>query len=68
MAAILGFFIKIYQKKIRIFLPRACRFYPSCSQYALDSLNKHGLFGGSIKTIVRIAKCSPFFKGGYDPA
>jgi len=49
-------------------LPRTCRFYPTCSQYALDSVEKYGLFRGIVKLGARIIKCSPFFKGGYDPA
>jgi putative membrane protein insertion efficiency factor len=48
-------------------IPDSCRFYPTCSQYAIDSLNKYGILKGSIKAIYRILRCNPFNKGGYDP-
>ena len=67
MVWILSNIIKFYQKHIRVFFPNTCRFYPSCSEYALESLKKNGCIKGSIKAILRILKCSPFSKGGYDP-
>ncbi len=45
----------------------SCRFQPTCSQYAIDSLKAHGAFKGFWKTLVRLAKCHPFHPGGYDP-
>lgn len=45
----------------------SCKFIPSCSNYAIDALNKYGAFKGSIMTIGRILRCNPFNKGGYDP-
>jgi len=59
--------IKIYQKFISPLLPLSCRFYPSCSQYALDAINKHGPFKGVLLATFRILKCHPFHPGGYDP-
>jgi putative membrane protein insertion efficiency factor len=50
------------------FLGRNCRFYPSCSQYAIDAIEKYGIFKGLFKSIIRILKCNPFHPGGYDPA
>ena len=44
-----------------------CRFYPTCSQYAIDSIMKHGCFKGTYFAIKRILKCHPFHPGGYDP-
>ncbi|HTP66137.1 MAG TPA: membrane protein insertion efficiency factor YidD, partial [Geobacteraceae bacterium] len=44
-----------------------CRFYPSCSQYSIQSLLKHGLFKGTWFTARRLAKCHPFHPGGFDP-
>lgn len=44
-----------------------CRFYPSCSTYALDAFTKRGFFVGMILTISRIGRCQPFCAGGYDP-
>jgi len=44
-----------------------CRFYPTCSQYAIEAIEKHGAFKGSIMAIKRIGRCNPFNRGGYDP-
>lgn len=59
--------IKIYQKYISPVKPPVCRFYPTCSQYAVDSLKKYGFLKGSFKALLRILKCHPFHPGGYDP-
>lgn len=68
MKSILIILIKIYQKTISPFLPRSCRYYPSCSEYAVDALMKHGVVKGSLRAIWRILRCNPWGKGGYDPA
>ena len=68
MRKIFILFIKFYQKLISPMFPPSCRFYPSCSNYAIDSLNKHGIFKGSLKAFWRILRCNPFNKGGHDPA
>ncbi|NLE24526.1 MAG: membrane protein insertion efficiency factor YidD [Clostridiaceae bacterium] len=44
-----------------------CRFYPTCSQYALESVTKYGAIKGTYLAILRILKCHPFHPGGYDP-
>ncbi|MGN0299255.1 MAG: membrane protein insertion efficiency factor YidD [Lachnospiraceae bacterium] len=44
-----------------------CRFIPTCSQYAIEALQKHGVIKGSLLTIWRILRCNPFSKGGFDP-
>jgi len=44
-----------------------CRFYPTCSAYALEAIEKYGIFKGSYLALKRLAKCHPFNKGGYDP-
>ncbi|HLO25274.1 MAG TPA: membrane protein insertion efficiency factor YidD [Geobacteraceae bacterium] len=59
--------IGIYQKYLSPFLGRSCRFYPSCSHYSVQSLQKYGLFKGVRLTMVRLAKCHPLHPGGYDP-
>jgi putative membrane protein insertion efficiency factor len=46
---------------------RCCRFYPSCSQYAAEAIEKYGVFSGGIKSVKRLLRCNPFSKGGYDP-
>ena len=59
--------IKKYQKNISPRKPACCRFIPSCSQYAIEALEKRGLFVGLLLSIGRILRCNPLFKGGYDP-
>lgn len=44
-----------------------CRFYPTCSEYAIESIEKYGAFKGSFMAFKRILRCNPFNKGGYDP-
>lgn len=59
--------IRFYQLFISPLFPPHCRFYPTCSQYALEAVKKHGVVKGGIMAIKRIAKCNPYHKGGYDP-
>ncbi len=61
------YLIRLYQKVISPMFPPSCRFYPTCSNYAIDSLNKYGVLKGGIKAVWRILRCNPFNKGGYDP-
>ncbi len=66
MKTILKLLIKIYQWALSPLLGPCCRFYPTCSQYALDALDKHGLWKGLILTIKRVVKCNPWHPGGID--
>ncbi|MBQ3226346.1 MAG: membrane protein insertion efficiency factor YidD [Clostridia bacterium] len=59
--------IRAYQKYISPLKKPCCRFYPTCSQYALEAISKKGALIGSFLAIKRILKCHPFSKGGYDP-
>ena len=59
-------FIKLYQTCLSPLLGSSCRFYPSCSNYALESYQKYGLLSGSMLTIKRLWKCHPFHSGGLD--
>ena len=67
--------LKIYQKIfsfdhgiLKVFYPFGfCRFYPTCSEYSIQSIEKYGLIRGAIKTIKRIGRCHPWSRGGYDP-
>ena len=61
------FFIRIYQKLIAPLLPDCCRFEPTCSHYAVEALQVHGFWKGSLLTIWRLMRCQPYCKGGYDP-
>ena len=67
MKKILISLIKFYRKHISPLKKPCCRFYPTCSQYALEAIEKYGAFKGSILAIKRILRCNPFSKGGYDP-
>jgi len=63
----LVFLIDFYRICLSPYLPRSCRFYPSCSAYARESLITHGLFKGLWLALVRLLKCHPFHPGGFDP-
>ena len=59
--------IRFYQLAISPFTPAACRFEPTCSNYALEALKIHGVLYGSFLAIKRIGNCHPWGKSGYDP-
>lgn len=59
--------IKVYRKYISPIKPATCRFYPSCSAYALEAIEVHGPVKGSWLAAKRIARCHPFHSGGLDP-
>ncbi len=59
--------LRFYQKFLSPLKGATCRFYPSCSQYAIEAIQLHGCMRGIIKTLIRLAKCHPFHPGGYDP-
>ncbi|HEU0078697.1 MAG TPA: membrane protein insertion efficiency factor YidD [Longimicrobiaceae bacterium] len=59
--------IRFYQKGISPLTPASCRFHPTCSQYGLEAVQRHGAARGSWLTLRRLARCHPFCKGGYDP-
>ncbi|MBP5184994.1 MAG: membrane protein insertion efficiency factor YidD [Lachnospiraceae bacterium] len=68
MKKILTFLIKIYRKFISPLKGRpTCIYYPTCSQYALEAIEKHGALKGSFFAVKRVCRCHPFAKGGYDP-
>lgn len=67
MKKIILLLIKLYQKYISIFLGKNCRFYPTCSAYTYEAIEKFGIIKGIFLGIKRIIKCHPFHHGGYDP-
>jgi uncharacterized protein len=67
MKYIFIFLIKVYQRTLSRVMPPSCRFYPSCSEYGVQALQKYGIFKGGWLTVKRIARCHPFNPGGYDP-
>lgn len=66
MKKILIKIIKIYQK-ITKYRRRVCKYYPTCSQYTIQALEKYGIIKGSLLALYRLLRCNPFSKGGYDP-
>jgi len=59
--------IKFYRKHISPHFPPSCRYYPTCSSYALEAIEVHGAFKGSMLALWRLLRCNPLSKGGYDP-
>jgi uncharacterized protein len=67
LAASLVYVIELYRTMISPLRPPSCRFVPTCSQYAVDALGEFGAWRGSWLTVVRLAKCGPWHRGGWDP-
>ncbi|MXW40809.1 MAG: membrane protein insertion efficiency factor YidD [Synechococcus sp. SB0668_bin_15] len=67
LAAPLMVLIGLYQRFISPLLPPRCRFSPSCSAYAMEALERHGLWRGGWLSVWRLLRCHPFTAGGYDP-
>lgn len=70
MKKILIYFIEKYQKNISVFFESKgikCKFYPTCSEYTKQAIQKYGTLKGLFLGIKRIIRCNPFSKGGYDP-
>lgn len=59
--------IQFYRKNISPNTKPSCKYYPTCSQYGLEAIERFGAFKGGLMTIWRIFRCNPFSKGGYDP-
>ena len=59
--------VRFYQKSLSPIKKPCCRFYPTCSAYAIEALEIHGAFKGSLLSIWRILRCNPLCKGGVDP-
>lgn len=59
--------ITFYQKKISPIFGKKCKYYPTCSEYTKQAIEKYGVIKGLFKGIKRILRCNPFSKGGYDP-
>lgn len=60
-------FIRFYRRAISPLFPPRCRYIPTCSQYALEAIEKYGALKGGLLAAGRILRCNPLFKGGYDP-
>lgn len=67
MKLLLVLLVRGYQVALSPLLPAACRYYPTCSHYAIEALEKHGALRGGWLALKRIARCHPFRPGGFDP-
>jgi len=59
--------LRFYKAKISPGLPPACRYTPTCSEYAIEAIERRGLVIGSVLATKRVLSCNPFSRGGYDP-
>lgn len=59
--------LRAYKWALSPMLPAACRYVPSCSEYALEAVERHGALRGGLKAAWRVLRCHPFARGGYDP-
>lgn len=59
--------LRFYKGLISPVLPAACRYVPTCSEYAAEAVTRHGFFRGVLLAAWRIVRCNPFVRGGYDP-
>ncbi|MBE3576434.1 MAG: membrane protein insertion efficiency factor YidD [Limnochordales bacterium] len=67
LARLLLLSIQAYRQFISPWKPRSCRFYPTCSEYALQAVQKYGPWRGALLAVRRISRCHPWNAGGYDP-
>ena len=67
MKKFLIYLIRFYQKRISPLKKPCCRFYPTCSAYAIEAIEKKGVLRGGLMALWRILRCNPFGKGGFDP-
>ncbi|HYN23444.1 MAG: membrane protein insertion efficiency factor YidD [Acidobacteria bacterium] len=67
MKIILISFLRFYKLALSPLLPPACRFVPSCSEYAMEAIDRYGALRGSSLALRRLLRCHPFNPGGYDP-
>lgn len=67
MKKIIIFFLHCYRVVISPYMGDCCRFFPSCSEYAQEAVEKHGSLKGLYLTLRRLLRCHPFHRGGFDP-
>jgi len=67
VALLLRLLVRCYQHTLGTVLPNTCRYQPTCSHYALEALSEYGAFRGAWLALMRILRCHPFARGGYDP-
>ena len=59
--------VRAYKVVISPWLPPACRFTPTCSEYAIEAIESYGLVRGTFRTAIRLLRCHPLHRGGFDP-
>ena len=59
--------LRTYKRWISPMLPSACRFHPTCSEYMIEAVEKHGALQGAWMGLLRLLRCHPFHEGGFDP-
>jgi putative membrane protein insertion efficiency factor len=67
MKKVLLYLLKIYRKYISPLTPPSCIYIPTCSEYAVQAIEKYGALKGGWLAFKRVLRCNPFFKGGHDP-
>ncbi|HJR88257.1 MAG TPA: membrane protein insertion efficiency factor YidD [Acidimicrobiia bacterium] len=67
LSALAVFLIVVYQRLLSVRLGRNCRYFPSCSQYAIEAIDLHGVFRGGLMGLRRLSRCHPLHPGGLDP-
>ena len=60
--------LRLYQRLVSPLFPATCKYHPSCSQYAIDAVRRHGVLKGSLKAAWRLLRCNPWSRGGVDYA
>ena len=67
MSKLLIALVRFYQRFVSAYLPARCKYYPSCSQYAVDAIREHGPWRGFLLASWRVLRCNPLSDGGFDP-
>jgi putative membrane protein insertion efficiency factor len=67
MTKVAVFVLRLYRLLLSPYVPTQCRFYPTCSHYTMEAIQKKGLWKGVSLGLLRILKCNPFHPGGFDP-
>ncbi|MFN3820959.1 MAG: membrane protein insertion efficiency factor YidD [bacterium] len=67
MRSLVIFFLRLYQRMLAPLVGPVCRFYPTCSHYAIEAVEQYGVFKGGGLALWRLLRCGPWSKGGYDP-